>query len=386
MANQSKTLRTRIQSKFDHISAWNANGGFIPLEGEIVIAYVPGTPADLNPDSISLSAHNLSAPPTQFLMKVGDGHTAISALEWLTAKAGDIYNWAKTENLEWDNINTEHFLSGLESYIEDHSQNADYQLSIGPANITTPPGWEGSYGSTISLQKTENGVTTTVGTTKIPLAWMPDIRGNNVDSSTGIKSYSFKGLYYDPATGNISSTASAPMLTDRIQLSAIPATTSAYIKSYQLMRDGTPISGSVIDIPKDFLLSTATAQYVSSYNPVPAEIADLPGSEKVIDFTINTIAGDTSHIYVPVRDLLGDSLDATVSADADEGSGNYFNVLSGATVTQDDALLTSMSGRSARLNKIALEGNANYLTQEEGDFLVLNCGSATQLTSDPIFF
>ena len=227
-----------------------------------------------------------------------------------------------------------------------------------------------------------DGVTTTVGTTKIPLAWMPDIRGNNVDS-TGHKQYSFKGLYYDPATGNISSTASTPMLDDIIQLSAIPATTSAYIKSYQLMRDGTPIPGSVIDIPKDFLLSTATAQYVSSYNPVPSELSDLPGSEKVIDFVINTVAGDTSHIYIPVKDILGDALDATVSATADPSSGDFFNVISGVTITQDDALLCSVTVQNAKLNKIALSGNANYLTQEEGDFLILNCGSATELTSNP---
>lgn len=94
-------LKTRIQSKFDHISAWSENGDFVPLPGEMVVAYVPSETKDST---------------TQFLIKVGDGTTALSALECITAKSGDVWPWAKNENLQWADI-PEEFKTELAAFV-----------------------------------------------------------------------------------------------------------------------------------------------------------------------------------------------------------------------------------------------------------------------------
>ena len=334
MAVKPNTLKTRIQSKFDHISAWNSNGSFIPLAGEIVIAWGDPTPVNLDPDSISLSANNLSAPPTQFLMKVGDGHTAISALEWVTAKAGDVWNWAKKQYLEWEDLSPE--------FIE-HLSGDTYQISA----LENPSDPE-KFTKTYVLMR--NGKEAPGDEIKIPPALI-------------VKDASVRTIqqYY---------------------------TSASYEMNDLLMNYPTDLS--IYRASTDIVGPTTWETIMSSL--VLTEIQgrteyDISAGQKVIDFIINTISNDVpgeEHIYIPVKDLLGDELDATVSAQAlsTDPDDDFFNVVSGVTVVEENGVLDSVSVDNAKLNKIALSGNAKYLTQDDDDFLILNCGSATVLTSN----
>lgn len=84
----TKTLQTRIALKYDLYSAWTSAPGkdVVLLKGEIGICEVPSANAASN------------VAPT-VLFKVGDGSKTFEALPWASAKAADVYSWAKATDV-----------------------------------------------------------------------------------------------------------------------------------------------------------------------------------------------------------------------------------------------------------------------------------------------
>lgn len=85
MAN---VINTRIQLKYDSLSNWNAST-FKPLKGEVCVAKVDVTQPE-----------NSLLQPIMF--KVGDGDHTFAELGWTSAKAADVYAWAKAAELPVD--------------------------------------------------------------------------------------------------------------------------------------------------------------------------------------------------------------------------------------------------------------------------------------------
>lgn len=83
----SATYKTRIVNKHDTYENWETHGDVVLLKGEIAVVEVPTETSP--PDGVQ------GTPPIM-LLKVGDGETAFSSLPYLTAKAGDVYAWAKS--------------------------------------------------------------------------------------------------------------------------------------------------------------------------------------------------------------------------------------------------------------------------------------------------
>ena len=82
----TKTLKTRIQLKYDTLANWNAVAStFVPNKGEVCFVEIP------TGDATATTA------PT-VLFKVGDGTTTWGALKWGSALAADVYAWAKAAN------------------------------------------------------------------------------------------------------------------------------------------------------------------------------------------------------------------------------------------------------------------------------------------------
>lgn len=77
-------FNTRIQNKYDTYAQWTANN-IIPKQGELCVVVVPA------------SSGVIPQEPA-VLFKVGDGTSHFNDLPFITAKAGDIYAWAKAEN------------------------------------------------------------------------------------------------------------------------------------------------------------------------------------------------------------------------------------------------------------------------------------------------
>lgn len=86
MAETTKTLKTRIQLKYDTLANWNAVANtFVPNKGEVCFVEIP------TGDKTATTA------PT-VLFKVGDGTKTWGALKWGSALAADVYAWAKAAN------------------------------------------------------------------------------------------------------------------------------------------------------------------------------------------------------------------------------------------------------------------------------------------------
>lgn len=84
-----KTLKTRIQLKYDTLANWTdtgvagAGGNLVLKKGELGIVEVP-----------TGSSLQQTTPPA-VMMKVGDGVKAFKDLPWTSALAADVYGWAK---------------------------------------------------------------------------------------------------------------------------------------------------------------------------------------------------------------------------------------------------------------------------------------------------
>lgn len=80
------TINTRIQLKIDTLSNWILpENQFILLDGEVAIAKI----------DIVAPENKLLQP---VMMKVGDGTHTFNELDWTSAKAADVYEWAKAAN------------------------------------------------------------------------------------------------------------------------------------------------------------------------------------------------------------------------------------------------------------------------------------------------
>lgn len=98
----AKQINTRIQLKYDSWAGWSATneegkGAKLILKaGEIGICQIP---AETN------AGQSTSEPVVLF--KVGNGTSEFSALPWTSAKAADVYGWAKQASLPVERATTE---------------------------------------------------------------------------------------------------------------------------------------------------------------------------------------------------------------------------------------------------------------------------------------
>lgn len=90
---ETKLINTRIKNKVATFSEWYASTGKL-LDGEIAIVRVPTGETYTNPVT------GKSEPVVELLMKVGDGVNTFNALPWMSAKASDVYDWAKCGTIE----------------------------------------------------------------------------------------------------------------------------------------------------------------------------------------------------------------------------------------------------------------------------------------------
>lgn len=92
-----KILNTRIQLKYDTLGNWNSST-FILKKGEIAIVEVP-------------TAEGSTLQPVMF--KVGNGEKKFSELDWASAKAADVYAWAKKSGIEVEDNGTGSVVSDI---------------------------------------------------------------------------------------------------------------------------------------------------------------------------------------------------------------------------------------------------------------------------------
>jgi hypothetical protein len=167
---------------------------------------------------------------------------------------------------------------------------------------------------------------------------------------------------------------------------------TGYAASYTLSVNGTAL-GTKINIPKDFLVKSATLQTVST-DDTPYTGAEV--GDKYIDFVINAkdASATAEHIYLPVNDLVdaytaGNGLTLsgnTFSVNVDSSNANGLSVtasgLAMATVTASTSGVGGSNGAmlatdKEKLNGISSEANKVTVTTEGAGTLEIDGTSKT---------
>lgn len=106
-------LNTRISLKYDSFANWTANNPVL-LKGEVAIVVIPA---------------ETGAMPQEpaVLMKIGDGVLPFNELPFASAKAADIYSWAKASTKPTYSAEE---ITGLSDYISGEIQDTDTQYKL----------------------------------------------------------------------------------------------------------------------------------------------------------------------------------------------------------------------------------------------------------------
>ncbi len=99
----TKTLKTRIQLKYDTYKNWTDNNP-TPLSGELCVVVVPA------------EAGAVVQEPA-LLLKVGDGSTPFNSLNFVGGVAADVYDWAKAATKPAYKANE---ITGIDTYISEY--------------------------------------------------------------------------------------------------------------------------------------------------------------------------------------------------------------------------------------------------------------------------
>ena len=134
--NNQKTLITRISLKYDTYSNWTTNNPVL-LKGEAAIATIAsGDTQEVN---------SITAP--QVLVKIGDGTSNYNALPFISAKAADVYSWAKAATKPEYNAGE---IVGIEDYVK--GINTTYTFTEDAGKLVITP----SEGDAVTIDFTDN--------------------------------------------------------------------------------------------------------------------------------------------------------------------------------------------------------------------------------------
>lgn len=101
-----KMFSTRFKLRYDTAGNWaNIESTFKPLAGEVCIYEVKAALTD---------EHGVVVVPPVTLMKVGDGTSTLKELNYLYAKAADVYAWAKKEQIDIEAVGDGNVISKVE--------------------------------------------------------------------------------------------------------------------------------------------------------------------------------------------------------------------------------------------------------------------------------
>lgn len=95
-----RTLNTRIKLRYASYAEWMSSTVKL-LAGEVAVCYVEAN-----------NEHVKNTAPT-VLFKVGDGEHVFSELQWASARAADVYDWAKAENLSIEKQGTGNVVASI---------------------------------------------------------------------------------------------------------------------------------------------------------------------------------------------------------------------------------------------------------------------------------
>lgn len=247
--------------------------------------------------------------------------------------------------------------------LADHIKDSTAHTNIGSSANATQASINTSIDTALGTKANSSALTGKEDTSNKVSSWSPtttntsypseklvkDSLDNKVDkvSGKGLSTNDFTNTY-KTALDNLSTNLSGKDVT----VEKLGTAESGYIASYVVKQNGSQV-GATINIPKDYLVKSATTGTVTTANdPVTGYVV----GDRYIDFVINTKdnSGTDEHLYVLVSDLVDEYL-------ADEStltlSGNTFSVKDGGvTKTKLATAVQTSLGYADAWNSSAAKG------------------------------
>lgn len=393
MAN--KTLKTRVQLKYDTYKNWHDNNP-TPLAGEVCVVVVPAeTGAVVQEPAI--------------LYKVGDGTNNFRALSFASAKAADVYDWAKAstkpEYKASEIKNLSDFISG-----EIQDTNTTYKIEVDATNprkfTLYAKDINGEFAAqntvTIPAEKVYNLVEgTTNGTVKFNET---EVKVHGLDTAAYKKAEEF-----DAAGAANTALESAKEYTNQ-KIGEIPEQTDYTVritattpegvaKRYNIKQTATNLDFN-IDIPKDMVVKSGTVETKATEGAWGAKGTYLHlvlanatednvyiNVDSLIEYvTSGSKAGDMVYVSIDANHKVTATItDGTITlaklATDVQTKINQAHAHTNKTVL-DGITAQKVSAWDAKIDDsdlaaIAKSGNVNDLVQTAGDYLIFNCGDAS---------
>lgn len=414
----TKEFKARLINKIDTYENWNTNNPVL-LKGEIAIVDVPA------------STDVVQQEPA-VLMKIGDGTKQFNDLPWISAKSADVYSWALSPTKPTYQASE---IEGLDAYISGKVEDTDTQYQLVKVNDTTfklqSKPLEGSWsdvGDPITVV-----YTLTTGTTN------GTVKFNGTDVAVaGLKSAAYQeSTAFDSAGAAAAAQSVAKEHADtivnkaKIDLIGTGNTTSTTIKG-AVQESNTytdnQIAAKIGAVYKpvgsvkfsELPLELTKAELGNVYNVTDAFEADArfvtveagenyPAGTNVAvieeneSYYFDALSGviDLSNYYTKtetdqqITTKIG-SLDKADSAVANQfvtvvsQTDGIINVTRAAiteaaipTLSQSkiSGLETALSAKidASVVSQIGKTGNINDATQIEGDYLIINCGTSSDV-------
>ena len=410
----STAFNTRIKAKYDTYANWEANNP-VPLTGELCVVVVP-------------QDTDVVTQEPAILFKVGDGTSNFNALPFGAALAADVYNWAKTSAKP---TYTADEISGLADYIsgEINDSNTKYKLEQNDVDGHVIELYSREVGGEWVLEDTITTIDTVYDDTAlsaIATAAMTAVAEKvasitagdaiSVDTTTegtptaphiSVKISTDAGNGLSLGTdGGLKATASQEA---DYTLTVDESTPEGYAKSYDFKQQGNTIA--TINIPKDMVVSSGEVLVKSEAGawgaPGTYMALTLANAESTIiyirvDELCDAYSVEGSSTQVQLAISASNEISATIVAGSigltelsaavitelskihtHENATVLAGITAGKVTSWDDkqdALTVGVDYVSPeQLADVAESGDIADLSQEGTDYIILNCGSSSEI-------
>ena len=316
MAN--RTLNTRIKLRYASYAEWQASTIKL-LPGEVAVCYI-----DANNKEIKNTA------PT-VLFKVGDGEHAFKDLQWASARAADVYDWAKAENRpeyskadvglanvrnveQYSKDEVDDLISGIRSDLQVDT-NTTYEFDLSKTNEITIYSKEkgadrvkvGTFA--VSFEELENSINDAIGGINSQISGInTKISGIEEDISTLNSNKANKSDVETALSGKVDVSA---YNTKVGEINTAIENVSQALEDYKTEADGLYMTQTEVDARIDKIITdavdgdtltslTALVQYINEHGGEAAEMAEA----------IEALEGKLSGIDGTVAKYVSDAIDA----------------------------------------------------------------------------
>lgn len=405
-------LNTRIQLKYDTLANWNAST-FNLKKGEIALVEVP-------------TVEGATLQPVMF--KVGVGDKKFSELDWVSAKAADVYGWAKKSQAEFET-----YVKGLVDTVSLSNYYTKAEVDALLKAITDAASLLAGRVSTLENKyNIDKNLSVIVSELEGKIAAVDtgvmDVTGANAIAVSGDDTKAVS-LVIDPSAGNVVLSQSASGLKAEVDLSN-HALKSEIRTDEEIKNIATTEIGRLIDVSGDDETLKNIGALVDYVENNAADIAELVTNVNIANTnasnavsTANTAAGDAATAKTTAESAIeianeaksgaeGSAAAAKSYAESAQSSANeagsilneVSDVATGAQAIANSAVSTANEANSVAQSavetanaakaaadtavqsivageglKATREGNAVTIGFDSDVVFVFNCGTATTL-------